>query len=370
MRYILRGLLFISIILILASCAPKAPERVAAPGALTENPHKIIRIDISNLPATYAGTLSCVSCRVIRCHLNLMPGGSFMLKRTYVSSEPGRADRVVADSGAWHVEDNGKALVLAVHGAVLYRFTARMDDCIELSDNARNEVPGVENIMCRKPDFESVVATTVMRGLYSYMAGVGLFKDCASDTRYRVAMEGDNAALEQAYTSAEHGVAEPLVVKFEGHVSSRPAMEHGRMDHLVIVERFLAVTPDRSCSATPAHIGRIENARWKLVEISGEQVVAHQGMPFPGFRLNSQGKSLRGFGGCNRMMGTYSLNGSELRFDSIATAGKFCKNSQALEDRFIQALEQVRRYAIKDNILELYGEYGLLARLKSAAADY
>ena len=367
MKYLLRDLCFIFIVFLLGACASKVPERNISPSALTESPQKIVRIDISNLPATYTGIIPCAECGSMRCHLNLMPDGSCMLKRTCASSEPGRADRVVVDSGTWHLEDNGRTLVLSVQGVRLYSFAVRMDGCIKLSDTTSKNLPDSENIMCRRPDFEPVVATGVMRGLYSYMAGVGLFKDCSSGMRYRVAMDGDNAALEHAYTSAEHGVAEPLVVKFEGFITSRPAMEHGRMDQVVVVQHFLAITPARSCRATPAHTGHIENIRWQLVEISGEKVVAYQGMPLPGFRLNPKGNSLRGFGGCNRMMGTYRLNGSELRFDSIATTRKFCENSQGLEDRFLQALEQVRQYKVKDNMLELYGEYGLLARLESAA---
>lgn len=367
MKYTLICLYLVLSVVLLGSCASIAPKHAAPPGNVTQPPQKkISHIDVLHLPVTYKGTISCEGYREIRCHLNLMPDGSFMLKRTYVSTEPGRKDQQVADSGTWHVEDNGRILVLTLHETVLYRFAACMDGCICLSGNTGPQKPAGGNLLCSLSAFEPVAATGVMRGLYSYMAGVGLFRDCDTGIRYRVAMEGDHAALEQAYTSAEHGVAEPLLVRFEGHVTSRPAMGGGKMDRIVVVEHFITITSARSCNRTPVHTGRIENIKWRLVEISGQQAVTPDGMPLPGFRLNSQGRSLRGFAGCNRMMGTYRLKGSELRFESIATTRRFCENTQALEDRFLQALEQVRRYTLKDGILELYGDYGLLARLKSS----
>ncbi len=373
--------LMVVLALLLVSCAPKEPQKPGiSPPAQQEREaaEEAARFDTSVLPATWKGTLPCADCGGIRYHLNIRPNHSFTLKRTYLASDSTGTDRDIVDSGTWDLSADAKILTLRFNGNILRKFKAVSDRCLRMLDNTGVAIKSNMNYrICRIDRFEPVSASTEMRGLYSYMADLGMFKDCRTGRRYPVAMEKDNAALERAYLTAEHGVAEPLIVRFEGYVTTRPAMEGSKMDKVVVVERFIEITSTKSCTepektALTAAAGgveaaaRLENTRWELIEIAGEPVEALPGKPLPGFRLNPQGNSLRGFGGCNRMMGSYNLNGDELNFGPIATTRRFCEETQGLEDRFVQALGQVKTFKLNGDILELYGDYGLLARLRAA----
>ncbi len=80
-----------------------------------------------------------------------------------------------------------------------------------------------------------------MRGMYTYMADAGLFTDCASGQRLPVAQEGDNAALEVAYSKARAGAGVPMLVTVEGRIEMRMPMEGPGPRPMLVVERFISV---------------------------------------------------------------------------------------------------------------------------------
>ncbi len=363
----------------LGACAPTMPSRQKGLSEIPQAVEKEVAtatFDVSALPATYKGRLPCADCQGIEYHLNLKPDHSFTLRRTYMRIGKGHADRDIVDSGRWDISPDATVLTLYLNGSVFRKFRAVAGGCLHMLDSTGGEIKSDLNYtICRTAAFEPIEAATVMRGLYSYMADLGMFMDCSTGERYPVAMEKASAELERAYLNAEHGVAEPLIVRIEGYVTTRPAMEGSKMDKVVVVKRFLGISEAKSCRESDRPIeshrasvpaGKVENIRWELIEIAGEPVVPMPGLPAPGFRLNPQGHSLRGFGGCNRMMGSYTIRGDQLHFGHIVTTRKFCQQTQGLEDRFVQALGQVKSFRLNGSILELYGDYGLLARLKAA----
>ncbi len=363
----------------LGACAPTMPSGQKGLSQIPQPVEKEVAaatFDVSDLPATYKGRLPCADCQGIEYHLNIKPDHSFMIRRTYMGAGgTGHADRDIVDSGRWEISPDATVLTLYLNGSVFRKFRAVAGGCLHMLDNTGGEIKSDLNYtICKTAAFEPIEAATVMRGLYSYMADLGMFRDCSTGERYPVAMEKASAELERAYLNVEHGVAEPLIVRFEGYVTTRPAMEGSNMDKVVVVKRFLGISEAKSCrepdkpveshrASVPA--GKVENIRWELVEIAGEPVVPVPGLPAPGFRLNPQGHSIRGFGGCNRMMGSYTIRGDQLHFGHIATTRKFCQQTQGLEDRFVQALGQVKSFRLNGSILELYGDYGLLARLRA-----
>ncbi len=372
-------LLVVLLALFLASCASRGPVK---PEPLTHAPEQnqaeeTSQFDTSALPATWKGDLPCADCRGISYHLNIRPDHTFRLKRTYLDSSSAEKNRDLIDSGSWELSPDRKVLTLRLNGKVLKKFSSLSDQCLQVLDSTDMGIKSDVNhaAICRTAHHQPIEAAMVMRGLYSYMADLGMFMDCRTGKRYPVAMEKDNAALERAYLNAEHGVAEPLIVRFEGYVTTRPVMEGSKMNKVVVVERFLEITTAKSCrehavpvadSTAHAASGKLENTRWELIEIAGGSVAVSEDTPAPGFRLNPQGKSLRGFGGCNRMTGTYTLKGNRLHFGPIATTRRFCQDIQSLEDRFLQALHQVNTFSLNGSILELYGDDGLLVRLRAA----
>ena len=75
-----------------------------------------------------------------------------------------------------------------------------------------------------------------MRGMYSYMADAGWYTDCLTGTRMPVAQEGDNAALEAAYSKARQMAGAPMLAVVEGRVEDRLPMEGDTKRPTLIVE--------------------------------------------------------------------------------------------------------------------------------------
>jgi heat shock protein HslJ len=60
-----------------------------------------------------------------------------------------------------------------------------------------------------------------------------------------------------------------------------------------------------------------------------------------------------GSGGCNRIMGEYELKGDALTFARMASTMMACPDGMQTEQKFLKALEQVKRWKIAGRRLEL-----------------
>lgn len=114
-----------------------------------------------------------------------------------------------------------------------------------------------------------------------------------------------------------------------------------------------------SAAATP-----LEDIYWRLVAVGGRPVPATDAGPGPGMRLLADGRKVQGSAGCNRMMGTYELSGSGLRFGPLASTKMACPAMET-EQAFLAALDSTTRYEIAGSSLTLFGPDGALARLES-----
>ncbi|MCZ6805560.1 MAG: hypothetical protein O7F08_01295, partial [Deltaproteobacteria bacterium] len=64
--------------------------------------------------------------------------------------------------------------------------------------------------------------TMSLRGNYIHAGTIGTFQDCTTGEQWRVAHEGDNGALEQAYLESKVPLGSPLLVTLEGGIDLRP----------------------------------------------------------------------------------------------------------------------------------------------------
>ena len=87
----------------------------------------------------------------------------------------------------------------------------------------------------------------------------------------------------------------------------------------------------------------------------------------PGLRLVADGHKVQGSAGCNRMMGSYELSGSSLKFGPLATTRMACPSMDA-EQAYLGALSATTRYEIAGTTLTLFGPDGPVVRLELASA--
>jgi heat shock protein HslJ len=133
-----------------------------------------------------------------------------------------------------------------------------------------------------------------------------------------------------------------------------------------------SATPDSSAPVAPAApapaapAAPLEGTEWRLVDIGGQPSPAGaDSTHHPGFTLLAEGRKVQGSAGCNRMKGTYHLDGQKLKFGPLATTRMACPAMQT-ETAFLKALEATTRYEVSGSSLTLYGADTAVARLEAA----
>jgi len=113
--------------------------------------------------------------------------------------------------------------------------------------------------------------------------------------------------------------------------------------------------------------GELENTYWKLIELEGAtvSVAPNQGEPHIVLRGGDQ-PSVRGSGGCNRLLGRYRADGDAIAFERMAITMMACAEGMRQEQAFLAALAAARTWVISGQQLQLRdGEGKPLARFEA-----
>ncbi|MDH3199715.1 MAG: META domain-containing protein [Myxococcales bacterium] len=201
-------------------------------------------------------------------------------------------------------------------------------------------------------------------GMYTYVADMGMFEDCATGEKLPVATEGDNAELERAYASSGVEPGSPLLVTVDGRLDLRRKVDGSGRDNVLIIERFVRVRPRETCgSMTPV---ALENVGWTLLELNGKPIVVTSEATAPYLELNATKKSAYGFGGCNRFFGSYdTAEHQALTFSAIGATRMACPKGMNQEQELLTVLGETTRYEIEGSKLLLYGHDTVVARFQA-----
>ena len=110
-----------------------------------------------------------------------------------------------------------------------------------------------------------------------------------------------------------------------------------------------------SSRRTPA--SSLTNTYWKLISLDGKPITPEKGQREAHLILQDKDKRLAGSGGCNRIMGSYQLDGSSLSFGKVASTMMACINMHD-EQAFLATLEKTRRWKIEGARLDFLDENG------------
>jgi copper homeostasis protein (lipoprotein) len=205
--------------------------------------------------------------------------------------------------------------------------------------------------------------------MYRYMADAAVFTECLSGRRFAVAMEADNISLERAYLRAQRQPGEELMISLQGRIAERPAMEGDAMVLTVVPEKFIGVWPGETCGARMVTV-ELENTYWKLTRLGDEPVFLGEQKREPHLVLHSGEGRVAGFGGCNRLTGSYAVEGSTIAFSDIATTMMTCADGAETERAFATALGNARTWRLIGEHLDLFNETGdLAARFEARNMD-
>lgn len=322
---------------------------------------------LAALPASFEGVLPCADCEGTRWHLDLLADQSYRLRIEYL----GKAEAKPFDQiGKWSVRGKPAVLRLNSGSSDVELFTLAADGALTKLDRQGKPIASTLNYTLKRlPAYAPIEPRLVLTGMYRYFADAGLITLCSTGQTLPLASEGDNAALERAYSAARREPGAAYLVSIEARIAERPPMEGSGTRSTVVVDRFIELMPGR-CSAAPdpAAPVALKDTYWKLdrlgdtaVQVADKQREAH---------LVLQGEQARvaGSGGCNRLMGGYVAEGSKLRFDKLASTMMACAEGMDQELRFLAALNKVSAWRIDGQQLSLLDTDGkTLARFTAVA---
>jgi copper homeostasis protein (lipoprotein) len=267
---------------------------------------------------------------------------------------------------AYVINWEGRTLVLVGGQKEQPKFAIMDANTLRQLDLEGHEIASSLNYELRKTqDQPPLEPRLLMRGMYKYLADAGRFTECLTRQNWPVAQEQDNAALESAYAKARRQPGEELLVSMEGRVALRPKMEGDGQQPTLVVERFVGVWPGESCGARFATEG-LENTYWKLTRLGNDSVIVGEKQREPHVILNSETRRVGDSGGCNRLVGGYTLAGDTLTFGQMAGTMMACPDGMDTEKAFLAALREVKTWKIAGQHLEVFDAAGkLLARFEA-----
>ena len=235
------------------------------------------------------------------------------------------------------------------------RFAIEDADTLRLLDREGRAIASPQALsheLKRSGDLPPLEPRLPMRGMYTYMADAGRFTECLTRRTWPVAMEQDNAALESAYSRARHPPGEPLLASVDGRVAIRPRMEGAGWQPALVVERFVGIWPGETCGARFA-TETLENTYWKLTRLGDAAVNVVPRQREAHLVLDPESRRVRGSTGCNRLTGSYQLSGDTLTFGPMAGTKMACVEGMGTERLFLDGLQQVKRWKMAGQHLEL-----------------
>ena len=328
----------VGVLALLALVLRCAPARAASDAGST----------LGALPATYAGLLPCGDCAGVRIQLNLLPGGAYMQRMTYLRA--GR-DESTYDLGAWSLAGDG---TLTLHGgregdagwAVKDTRTLRK---LDRRGRPIDSTPASE--LKRSAAFEPLEPRARLTGMFRYMADAARFRDCGSGLQWPVEMSGEYRTLERVYVARRAAPGAELQVSLQARIETRPRMDGAGTEPALVVEKFVDAMPGRKCEERAQSSG-LEDSRWRPVRIGDRAVTVPAQQREPWIVLEPATRRVTGSGGCNRISGSYEAGTGTLRFSPMIATQMACPAMET-ETAFLRALNGTRRFRIQGRILEL-----------------
>lgn len=100
---------------------------------------------------------------------------------------------------------------------------------------------------------------------------------------------------------------------------------------------------------------------WVVTKLNGQPLItANEARNIPSLQLDKKTKRFGGADGCNRIMGSYTINKHQLSFGPIASTMMACldSNNNELSRNYTDALKKVAAYKLEEKALFLLDSYG------------
>ncbi len=136
------------------------------------------------------------------------------------------------------------------------------------------------------------------------------------------------------------------------------------MKQIALAFSLLLVLSANKCNNTASGMTSLMDKKWVIESLAGSALKMPDGVEQPWLKLT--GDQLQGFGGCNQLMGQYTLEGTALSFPGLGSTKKFCEGIQPTENAITSMLGKVNSFKMDNGLLKLLGDGKELAALKAA----
>ncbi|MEJ2188117.1 MAG: META domain-containing protein, partial [Acidobacteriota bacterium] len=139
--------------------------------------------------------------------------------------------------------------------------------------------------------------------------------------------------------------------------AQRPPLEGNGPVEMLVVDELDGVWPGETCGPRMS-VSELENTYWKLTRLHDQPAIVPEGEREPHLVLRSEGSRATVFGGCNRMVGPYAIDGTAIDFGHMAMTQMACPTGMETENAFARALGAAVRYRLLAHHLELIDAEG------------
>lgn len=322
----------------------------AAPEALAGKDKPVERV-LGPLPASWVGDLPGAS-GPIRWQVDLDADGTYQLRQTYLNRDP---ERGFDDIGRWQLDAEGRLVLRGGREAPVFLEPMRRGRRLRKLDLEGQRIRSRLNDRLRRLSSPQPIDPQLnLVGLFRYMADAPSIELCATGHTLPVAMEADYLPLERAYLQSGAAGA-PRLATLEGLITTRPSMEETQPpQRTLVVQSFSRLGEEQTCPG--AQTRPLRGTSWRLQSLEaagGPQQPPAGGRPVE-LLFDTGSDRVSGGGGCNRLMGGFSLDGAALRFSPLASTKMACREPvMDFEVSVLRALEQVRGWRIEGSELFL-----------------
>ena len=130
-----------------------------------------------------------------------------------------------------------------------------------------------------------------------------------------------------------------------------------RLNTLLPAVLLLLLFGGASCTVQPHDLplekDDVKDAYWVLMSVGGQDVEVLNNTQTAYIRLEENENDVNGFTGCNKISGSYTLDGERLQFPKLSSTRMACPDMEA-ENRMMEALRRVDNYKLSGDLLTLF----------------
>ncbi len=135
------------------------------------------------------------------------------------------------------------------------------------------------------------------------------------------------------------------------------------MKKLALALSLFTLLSAHSCNENAGGMTSLLDKKWVFQSLNGEKLAMPDGVETPWVQLASD--QLTGFGGCNRLMGSYKLGDGSISFPGLGGTKMYCEATQATERKVQEALRGADSYKMEGGLLKLLRGGAEVASLKA-----